>query len=115
MVIIIYSQEEVANFVQTKEIEQQKQEECRQPQSSTIINDACIIEEAGENDTLGKISINTATKEELMTLNGIGEAKAEAIIKYRDEIGSFQSIEEIKEVSGIGEELFAQIKENITT
>ena len=50
-----------------------------------------------------------------MTLNGIGEAKAEAIIKYRDEIGSFQSIEEIKEVSGIGEELFAQIKENITT
>ena len=49
-----------------------------------------------------------------MTLNGIGEAKAEAIIKYRDEIGSFQSIEEIKEVSGIGEELFAQIKENIT-
>lgn len=116
MVIVIYSQEEVANFTKTKEEEEQKQELCRQPQDSLVINDACITSEDQElPETNGKISLNTATKEELMSLSGIGEAKAEAIIKYREEVGPFQTIEEIMEVSGIGEELFAQIKENITT
>ena len=49
-----------------------------------------------------------------MTLPGIGEAKAQAIINYREEVGSFQTIEELLEVEGIGESIFAQIKENIT-
>ncbi len=61
-----------------------------------------------------KISLNTATKEELMTLNGIGEAKAEDIIKYREENGKFKTIEEIKKVSGIGDKAFEKIKDNIT-
>ena len=50
-----------------------------------------------------------------MELPGIGESKAQAIIEYRDQVGVFQTIEELKEVSGIGEALFDQIKENITT
>ena len=49
-----------------------------------------------------------------MTLPGIGEAKAKAIISYREEVGAFQNIEELKEVDGIGDTLFDQIKENIT-
>ena len=62
----------------------------------------------------GKVSLNTATLEELMTLPGIGEAKALAIIQYREEVGAFQNIEELKEVNGIGDAIFDQIKENIT-
>ena len=61
----------------------------------------------------GRVNLNTATVEALCSLNGIGEAKAEAILAYREEIGSFRSIEQIKEVSGIGDSLFHQIKDKI--
>ncbi len=112
MVIIIYSNEQVNDFQKTKEIEQQVQEKCL---GDTIKNDACIEEnnQTEENITT-LVSLNTATKEELMQLPGIGEAKALDIIKYREENGPFQTIEDIKNVSGIGESLFAKIKENIT-
>ena len=61
------------------------------------------------------IHLNTATKEQLMTLSGIGEVKAEAIIAYREEKGMFDSIEELKNISGIGEKTFEKIKQFITT
>lgn len=61
-----------------------------------------------------KVNINTATKEELMTLSGIGESRAEEILRTRQEIGAFASIEEIKEVSGIGDGIFGRIKDSIT-
>lgn len=64
-----------------------------------------------ENDLL---DINLATVEELMGLSGIGETKAKAIIAYRDENGAFQTIEDIKKVSGIGEATFNNIKSEIT-
>lgn len=60
-----------------------------------------------------KIDINTADKEQLMTLSGIGEAKAESIIRYRAEHGNFTQIEDITNVDGIGESLFQKIKEYI--
>ena len=110
MVIIIYSYDEVANFALTKEKEKQEQEACLN--YSEITNDACIKDES-EIVSDSTISLNTATIEELMTLPGIGEAKAKAIISYREEVGAFQSIEELKEVDGIGDTLFDQIKENI--
>ena len=61
----------------------------------------------------GKININTASKDELMTLPGIGESRAEDIIAYRDGIGSFQTIEDIMQVSGIKESAFAKIQNYI--
>ena len=113
MVIIIYSKAEVADFHKTKEIEKQVEEQCQQKNEEALINDACIKSEI-EITKVGKISINTATKEELMTLTGIGEAKAKDIISYREKNGPFKTIEDIKKVSGIGDSLFAKIKENIT-
>lgn len=60
-----------------------------------------------------KININTATKEELTTLTGIGESKANSIIEYR-KTNQFKSIEELKNVSGIGDALYESIKDSIT-
>ncbi|MCD7883265.1 MAG: ComEA family DNA-binding protein [Lachnospiraceae bacterium] len=62
----------------------------------------------------GKININTATREQLMTLPGIGESKADAIVSYRDTYGAFASIEEIQNISGIKSGVFSQIKDLIT-
>ena len=63
---------------------------------------------------IGKININTATKEQLMTLPGIGEVKAQAIIDYRTKNGPFKSIHDIVNVSGIGEKTFEKIENLIT-
>lgn len=57
-----------------------------------------------------KININSATKSELMTLPGIGEATAERIILYREEKGVFKHINEMKNVKGIGEKKFDKLK-----
>ncbi len=65
-------------------------------------------------DSTGKVNINTATREELMTLSGIGEAKADLILSYREEHGAFQKIEDIMNISGIKEGVFGQIKDSIT-
>ena len=62
----------------------------------------------------GKVNINLADQSKLETLPGIGPAKALKILEYRKEHGSFQSIEEIMNISGIGEKTFANLKEAIT-
>ncbi|MDR2074104.1 MAG: ComEA family DNA-binding protein [Oscillospiraceae bacterium] len=61
-----------------------------------------------------KININLATSTELKTLDGIGEVKANAIIAYREEFGNFSTIEDIKKVNGIKDEIFNRIKDYIT-
>lgn len=62
----------------------------------------------------GRVNLNTAGKEELMQLSGIGEARAEAIMAYRTEHGKFQRIEDIMKVSGIKEAAFEKIRDDIT-
>lgn len=66
---------------------------------------------SGQDD--GKVNLNTATKEELMTLNGIGDVRAQAILKYREEHGEFRSIEELMEVEGIKKGTFQKLKDQI--
>lgn len=65
-------------------------------------------------DDRGRISLNHATKEQLMTLPGIGEAKADAILAYRLKQGRFERIEEIMNIPGIKEGLFSRVKDRIT-
>ena len=124
MVIIIYTKEEVKKYQKQEEIIKIIDKECICPE---IKNDACINNQSSnpkesnknnnqtiENNSNKKININKASKEELQTLTGIGESKAEAIIEYRQKNGNFKTIEEIKEVSGIGESAYEKIKDYIT-
>lgn len=115
MVIIIYSRQEVENWVATKQQEEYLQKKCLLEEEGQVENDACIEEktEPEEKQPSTMVNINTATKEELMTLPGIGETKAEAIISYREKT-PFQKIEDLKNVSGIGDSTFEEIKSNIT-
>jgi competence protein ComEA len=62
----------------------------------------------------GKVNLNTATKEVLMTIPGVGASKAEDIISYRNKHGAFTKIEDVMKISGIKEALFEKMKEYIT-
>ncbi len=112
MVIIIYSKNEVKNWLKTKEQESYLQEKC-QTGDKQLKNDSCITNTEEKTTPTSKININKATKEELMTLSGIGESKADSIIAYRTKT-PFTTIEDLKEVSGIGDSIYEQIKNNIT-
>ena len=133
-VIKVYTEKQISNMNVTFEVK----EECECPTQDIIdCAGASIIEDSSndvddnhdnviENDIKeevkeeqnteqsdNKISINLGTKEELMTLNGIGESKALAIIAYREKNGSFKTLEDIMNVSGIGEAAFSKIKDYI--
>ena len=114
MVIIIYTKEEVENSNIVKTVIKIVEKECICP---NIENDSCINNEIDDTITNNNklININTATKEELESITGLGESKANNIIKYREEFGNFNSIEDIKNVTGIGEALYEKIKIYITT
>ena len=103
MTIIINSKEEI--------LEKYKEEVCI-CNCPEITNDACIENNSNPNDEI--ININTASKEELTKVPGIGESKASSIIEYREKNGPFTSAEDIKKVSGIGDTLFEEIKVYIT-
>ena len=113
MVIIIYSKQEVKNWIKTKEQEDYLEEKCKISEEGKVENDACLEDEKEETSLQAKVNINTATKEELMTLSGIGESKAEEIITYRKST-PFKTIEDLKNVSGIGDATYEQIKNHIT-
>ena len=129
MVIVIYSKEEIDDFEAVKEAEEIVSESC---QNGIAYNDSCITSDtikdskstddsSSDNSSseessqeVKKVSLNNASLEELMTLSGIGEAKAKSIIEYRKE-KKFEKIEDIMNVSGIGESVFEKIKDYITT
>lgn len=84
--------------------------------SSNVADDVVLYDnqEVLVDDTSGKISINKATYEELITLPGIGPKTAERIIEYRNTYGPFWTLEDIKNVKGIGDKKYAKLKEYIT-
>ena len=90
------------------------------PNVNSVESEGYISKEIGENIIVedvkidsGLVNINTATQSELETLAGIGESTAQKIINYREENGSFKTIDEIKNVPGIGEAKFNTIKNDI--
>ena len=112
MFVIVYTKEEINTYkdkiIPSKTIVKEIENKIICPDTS---NDACI----SDNDKqTGLININTASIEELTTLPGIGESKAKKIIEYREET-PFETIEDIKNVSSIGDSAFDKIKNNITT
>lgn len=60
------------------------------------------------------LNLNTATMDELIALQGIGPAKAQAIVDYRNQFGPFKSVDEVRKVKGIGEKLFNQIRPELS-
>lgn len=68
----------------------------------------------GSSAALAAVNLNTATKEELIALPGIGPAKAQAIIDHRKVHGPFKSVEELKDVKGIGAKRFEKLKPELT-
>ncbi len=124
MVIVIYTNSEIQEFKDKNNKKEEKECIC-----DNDINDACIKESytnyysfnsdvkesisMKESSISNLVNINTATLEELLSLTGIGESKAKAIIEYRKE-NRFQVIEDIMKVSGIGQSVFDKIKEDIT-
>ena len=118
MVIIIYTNDEVQNSNVVDTVIKYVDKECNCP---NIKNDGCINNEIDKNitnksdkDDNDIVNINTASLTELQNLSGIGKSKAEAIIKYREQNGTFKNIEELLNVDGIGEKLYEEIKSNIT-
>lgn len=63
---------------------------------------------------LAKVNINTATVEELAMLKGLGEAKAQAIVDYREENGKFEKVEDIVNVKGVGDKLLEKLREDLS-
>ncbi len=116
MVIIVYTKEEVKNSNLVNTVIKVVEKECVCP---NIQNDGCLNTEINDNITNNEnsnlININSATKDELLTIKGIGESKANSIIEYREKNGKFKNIEDIKMVEGIGDSLYDNIKIYITT
>ncbi len=106
MVIYVYNNNEIKNSKNSLS--------CETTCSTEIIEINNCVENTDTEKKKSLININTATIEELQTLEGIGESKAQSIVNYRNEVGKFNSIEDIKNVSGIGDSLFIQIKDKIT-
>lgn len=116
MVILIYTKEEIQKMKEGEGSAVIVEGNCHCPE---IKNDGCLdFENVITNEEVkkpsGKINLNTATLKELITLSGIGSSKADAIIRYRNEHGKFQTIEEVKKVKGIGDAVYEKIKDQIT-
>ena len=62
----------------------------------------------------GLVNLNTATKEDLQTLTGIGPSKADAILEYRETVGKFKEVDELKQVTGIGDKTFERLRDSIS-
>lgn len=112
MVIVIYTKEEILAFKEKNNASSSTIPIIECPEEP-IMNDACISNEKSENQEpaeVTKVSINQSDLKTLMTLPGIGESKAQAIISYREQNGGFQSLEQLKNVSGIGEAVYAKLE-----
>ena len=85
-----------------------------EPKFEEVDREENVKQKDQNSEVEAKLNINQAEANELQTLTGIGAKKAQMIVEYRQENGSFQSIEDLKKISGIGEKIFEGLKEQIT-
>lgn len=114
---VVYSDAEESGMTtvgQAGTISSLEQSSSASPSPQSVSSTQKTVRATVNVDLSQKININTASKELLMTLKGIGEVYAQRIIDYRESHSGFDSIEEIKNISGIGEKRFAAIKDRIT-
>jgi len=113
-VVIIYTKEEINEAKQGSTVIKYIEKECICPKikNSACIEDIITSSESIVNNT-GKVNLNTATKEELLTIPNIGESKANLIIEYRNNT-PFTKIEDIMNIKGIGSGIFEKIKDYLT-
>lgn len=83
------------------------------PNNESVVS-ATITNNSSNDSKDGIININYASLSKLQNINGIGEVKAQSIIDYREKSGGFKSIEDIKNVEGIGDKTFEKIKDKIS-
>ena len=100
--VVVYSRKEVEGFAKEELTE------------SVYYGEPNVTDQSKNDSNLNLVNINEADLEELMTLPGIGESRAQLILEYRENTGEFQSIEEIQQVNGIKEGLFEKLKDKIT-
>lgn len=98
----------ILSLEETKEMELAERVEGEQ--AGRMAEGDCSVESSANP----MVNLNTAGIEELITLPGIGEAKAESILEYRRKVGRFTDIEEVMNISGIGDAMFERIKDRIT-
>lgn len=82
-------------------------------QADEVTDGGKVTTESDTPPSDGKVNINTAGLEELMTLKGVGESRARAIMEYREQHGAFETPEDIMNISGIKEGVFSKIKDQI--
>ena len=102
---------EAVNFIEStaEETPGTIKEEVKIEETLPVMPNVTEVSAVEANDGGEKININTADAEKLMTLTGIGESRAAAIIEYRENCGGFKKIEEIMDVKGIGTGIFSKI------
>lgn len=110
MVIWIYTKKEIEQLKMEQTSTKYMIESCNCP----VVDNTTCLESKTESNSSGLVNINTATIEQLMTLEGIGESKAKSIIEYRNANNGFKKKEDIKNVSGIGEAAYNKIADHIT-
>ena len=114
-VVIIYTNDEINEMMKGSTSVKYIDKECICPRiDNASFYKKMISNIDGVIINTGKISLNSASIKELMTLPGIGESKAKLIILYRDQNNGFKSIEEIKNVKGIGNSIYEKFKDYLT-
>lgn len=84
------------------------------PRKGEVISDHITQQFNAGKKQQSQVNLNTATEEELKNVNGIGPAKAQAIIEYRTNNGLFERVEQLKEIKGIGDKTFEKLQNEFT-